>query len=138
VAVRAKLPARQVLVGEVVREPVQLPRPRHISSAPLRTIGAGVLYGLALIWRFIRTVLFFVLRTLRPFVRIALALVAGFCVLMTIAVVVLAWYRGWAESVLWQAGGFFLVAVICCALSWYYDVILLMLTPEGYQLALWS
>ena len=70
--------------------------------------------------------------------RIALALVAGFCVLMTIAVVVLACYRGWAESLLWQAGGFLLIAVVCSALSWYYDAILLKLTPEGYQLALCS
>jgi hypothetical protein len=105
---------------------------------PLRAIGTSLLYGLALIWKFIRTVLFFLLRMLRPFVRIALALVAGFCILMTIAVLVLAWYRGWPESVLWEAGGFFLMAVICSALSWCYDVILLKLTPEGYQLVLWS
>jgi hypothetical protein len=65
-------------------------------------------------------------------VRIALALVAGFCVLMTIAVVVLVWYRGWAEPVLWQAGGFFAIAVICSALSWYYDIFLLKLMPRPY------
>jgi hypothetical protein len=36
------------------------------------------------------------------------------------------------------AGGFLLGVVVSSALTWYYDVLLLKLTPEGYQLTLWS
>lgn len=61
-------------------------------------------------------------------------MVGGFCLLLTITILILAWYRGWPDSFLWDAAGIFVTAVVCSGLSWYYDVILLKLTPDGYQL----
>jgi hypothetical protein len=58
--------------------------------------------------------------------------------MVAITLLTLAWFHGWSGSFLWGAGGFFLGAVTSSALSWYYDVPLLKLTPEGYQLVLWS
>ena len=124
-AVRSKGTVSEVLVGEVVAGPVAVPRGRVPS-------------GILLVWKLLRTFLFFTLRMLRPFLRIVMALVGGLCVLVAITLLILAWFRGWSGSFLWGAGEFFLGAVVSSALSWYYDVLLLKLTPEGYQLVLWS
>jgi len=125
VAVRGESTVPEVLVGEVVTEPVAFPR-------------GGVPYGIHLVWKVFGTFLFFTLRMLRPFLRIVMAIVSGLCVLVSITLVILGWLRGRSGSFLWGAGGFFVGAVVSSALTWYYDVLLLKLTPEGYQLTLWS
>ena len=115
----------EVLVGEVVTGSVAVPR-------------EGVPYGIHLVGKIFGTFLFFTLRMLRPFLRIVMAIVSGLCILVSITLVILGWLHGWSGSFLWGAGGFFLGAVFSSALTWYYDVLLLKLTPEGYQLTLWS
>jgi len=67
-----------------------------------------------------------------------MAIVGGLCLLVAITLLILGWFHGWSGSFLGGAGEFFLGAVASSALSWYYDVLLLKLTPEGYQLVLWS
>ncbi len=124
-AVRSESTVPEVLVGEVVTGPVAVPR-------------GGVPYGIHLVWKIFGTFLFFTLRLLRPFLRIVMAIVSGLCVLVAITLVILGWLHGWSGSFLWGAGGFFLSALVSSALTWYYDVLLLQLTPEGYQLTLWS
>ena len=124
-AVRTESTVPEVLVGEVVTGPVAVPR-------------GGVLYGIHLVWKILGTFLFFTLRMLRPFLRIVMAIVSGLCVLVATTLVILSWLHGWSGSFLWGAGGFLLGAVASSALTWYYDVLLLKLTPEGYQLTLWS
>ena len=124
-AVRSESTVPEVLVGEVVTEPVAVRR-------------GGVPYGIHLVCKIFGTFLFFTLRMLRPFLRIVMAIVSGLCVLVTITLVILGWLHGWSGSFLWGAGGFLLGAVVCSALTWYYDVLVLKLTPEGYQLTLWS
>ncbi len=124
-AVRSDSTVPEVVVGEVVTEPVAGPR-------------GGVPYGIHLVWKIFGTFLFFALRMLRPFLRIVMAIVSGLCVLVSITLVILGWLHGWSGSFLWGAGGFFFGAVVSSALTWYYDVLLLKLTPEGYQLTLWS
>jgi hypothetical protein len=125
VAVRSESTVPEVLVGEVVTEPVAVPR-------------GGVPYGIHLVWKILGTFLFYTLRMLRPFLRIVMAIVSGLCVLVAITLMILGWLHGWSGSFLWGAGGFLLGAVVSSALTWYYDVLLLKLTPEGYQLTLWS
>jgi len=125
VAVRNESTVPEVLVGEVVTGSVAVPR-------------EGVPYGIHLVWKIFGTFLFFTLRMLRPFLRIVMAIVSGLCILVAITLVILGWLHGWSGSFLWGAGGFFLGAVVSSALTWYYDVLLLKLTPEGYQLTLWS
>ena len=124
-AVRTESTVPEVLVREVVTEPVAVPH-------------GGVPHGIHLVWKVFGTFLFFTLRMLRPFLRIVMAIVSGLCVLMAITLVILGWLHGWSGSFLWGAGGFFLGAVVSSALTWYYDVLLLKLKPEGYQLTLWS
>ena len=124
-AVRSESTVPEVLVGEVVTEPVAVPR-------------GGVPYGIHLVSKILGTFLFFTFRTLRPFLRIVMAIVSGLCVLVAITLVTLGWLHGWSGSFLWGAGGFFLGALVSSALTWYYDVLLLKLTPAGYQLTLWS
>ena len=124
-AVRSESAVPEVLVGEDVPKPVALPRGR-------------VPYAIYLVWTILGTFLFFTLRMLRPFLRIVMAIVSGLCVLVSITLVILGWLHGWSGSFLWGAGGFFVGAVVSSALTWYYDVLLLKLTPEGYQLTLWS
>jgi hypothetical protein len=125
VAVGTKSTPQEVLVGEVVTEPVVLPRAR-------------LPYAFHIVWNLVRTLLFFTLRMLRPFLRIVMAIVSGLSLLVAITLVILGCFHGWSGSFVWGAGGFFLGAVVCSALTWYYDVLLLKLTPEGYQLMLWS
>jgi hypothetical protein len=125
VAVRSESTVPEVLVGEVVTGPVAVPH-------------GGVPYGIHLVWKIFGTFLFFTLRMLRPFLRIVMAIVSGLCILVAITLVILGWLHGWSGSFLWGAGGFLLGAVVSSALTWYYDVLLLKLTPEGYQLTLWS
>ena len=124
-AVRSESTVPEVLVGEVVTE--------RVAGS-----GATVPYGIHLVWKILGTLLFFTLRMLRPFLRIVMAIVSGLCVLVAITLVILGWLHGWSGSFLWGAGGFLLGAVVSSALTWYYDVLLLKLTPEGYQLTLWS
>jgi hypothetical protein len=125
VAVRSESTVPEVLVSEVVTGPVAVSR-------------GGVPYGIQLVWKIFGTFLFFTLRMLRPLLRIVMAIVSGLCVLVAITLVILGWLHGWSVSFLWGAGGFFLGAMASSALTWYYDVLLLKLTPEGYQLTLWS
>jgi len=126
VAVRSKSTVPEVLTGEVITEPVVLPSRGQVPQ------------GFHLVWNIIKTVLFFILRMLRPVLRIVVAIVSGFCFLVAITLLILAWFHGWAGSFVLGAAGFFGGALICSALTWYYDVLLLKLTPEGYELTLWS
>jgi hypothetical protein len=80
--------------------------------------------------------LFLMLRMLRPFLRVTMALLAGFCLLMTLTLLILSSYRGWPEPWLWDAGVAFLISFLCLAIGWCYDALLLKLTPEGYVLIL--
>jgi hypothetical protein len=75
---------------------------------------------------------------LRPLLRFAMALLGGLCLLLATTLLIVSGYRGWQGHSLCDAGMAFVVALLCSAVTWYYDVILLKLTPEGYQLALWS
>jgi hypothetical protein len=88
--------------------------------------------------RFARTLLFLLLRMFRPLLRLVMVFAVGLCLLMTMTLLVVGFYRGWAEPFLRDAGVAFLAAFVCSALTWYYDVLLMKLTPEGYQLVLWS
>lgn len=124
-AVRSESTVPEVLVGEVVTGPEAVPR-------------GGVPYGIHLVWKILGTFLFFALRMLRPFLRVVMAIASGLCILVSITLVILGWLHGWSGSFLWGAGGFLFGAVVSSALTWYYDVLLLKLTPEGYQLTLWS
>ena len=124
-AVRTESTVPEVLVGEVVTGPVAVPQ-------------GGVPHGIHLVWKIFGTFLFFTLRMLRPFLRIVMVIVSGLCFLVAITLVILGWLHGWSGSFLWGAGGFCLGAVVSSALTWCYDLLLLKLTPEAYQLTLWS
>ena len=107
--------------GQVVRAQV-LPPSRYVAR------------GFSRLACSIGLVLFFVLRTFRPVVRIALGLVAGFTIFGCIISFLAAWYQNWPANLLWVSGGMFAVATACSALLWYYDLLLLKLTPHGVDL----
>lgn len=90
------------------------------------------------IWTLVRAVLFFTLRVLRPFIILPLRIVGGICVIVSLVLVGLSWHNGWRMSMLETAGGSFLVAVGLSALSWYYDMLLLKLAPQGVQLLVFN
>ena len=93
--------------------------------------------GFSVLARSIGLLLFFVVRTFRPIVRIVLGLIAGFTLFGCVISFAVAWYQHWPTILLWVSGGMFTAAVACSVFLWYYDVLLLKLTPEGYQLTLW-
>jgi hypothetical protein len=92
--------------------------------------------GLSLLTKSIGLLLFFIVRTFRPLVRIVLGLIAGFTLLGCIISLAGAGYRNWPTNLLWVSGGMFAAALVCSALLWYYDMVLLKLTPEGVDLIL--
>ena len=92
--------------------------------------------GLSQLAKFVGLLLFFVLRTFRPLVRILLGLISGLSLLGCIISFGVARYESWPPNVLWVSGGLFTVAVVCSVVLWYYDMVLLRLTPEGVDLVL--
>jgi hypothetical protein len=79
--------------------------------------------------------LFFLLGTLRPVIRIIVGLATDFSLFASVLLFVISWYQ-WRTDFLWESGGFFVVAMVGSALLWYYDVLLMKLAPEGFQLVL--
>ena len=94
--------------------------------------------GLSLLAKFVGLLLFFVLRTLRPLVRILLGLIAGFTLLGCIISFGVAWYENWPAKFLWTSGGMLSASVVCSVFLWYYDMLLLRLTPGGVDMALFN
>jgi hypothetical protein len=110
------------------------PDPGHF----LRYGSSAVLRGILSLLKLVRLALFFVLRTLRPVVRIVLGLLAGLLLLGSLISFAAAWYQHWPTNLLWFGGSFFVISVVCSALLRYYDMLLLRLTPEGVDLVLFN
>jgi hypothetical protein len=87
-------------------------------------------------WKLFKRVLFFLLGTLRPVVRIIVGLASAFSLFASVLLFVVSWYQNWRTDFVWESGGFFVVAIVCSALLWYYDVLLMKLAPEDFQLVL--
>ena len=94
--------------------------------------------GFSVLARFIRVLLFFVLRTFRPLVRILLGLIAGFTLLGCVISFVDAWCQNWPAEFLWTSGGMLSVSVVCSVFLWYYDMLILRLTPQGVDMVLFN
>jgi hypothetical protein len=131
-----------IVTGEVISGPAVLP-PRPRDGTPWRkrpqTVygAASVLAFLLLLgWKLFKRVLFFLLGTLRPVVRIIVGLASAFSLFASVLLLVISWYQNWRPDFLWESGGFFVLAMVCSALLWYYDVLLMKLTPEGFQVVL--
>jgi hypothetical protein len=94
--------------------------------------------GLSSLAKFIGLALFFILRTFRPLVRVLLGLIAGFTLLGSVVSFVVAWYANWPAKFLWTSAGMLGGSVVCSAFLWYYDMLLLRLTPEGVDMFLFN
>jgi hypothetical protein len=133
-----------ILTGEVISGPEVLP-PQHRDGTQWRRTprlvsgAASVLAFLLLLgWKLVKRVLFFLLGTLRPVVRIIVGLATAFSLFASVLSFVISWYQNWRTDFMWESGGFFVVAMVCSALLWYYDVVLIKLTPEGFQVVLFQ
>jgi len=82
--------------------------------------------------------LFFVLRTFRPVVRILPGLLAGFALWECIISFDVAWYQNWPAKFLWTGGRMLSASVVCSVFLWYYDMLTLRLTPEGVVMVLFN
>jgi hypothetical protein len=131
-----------ILTGEVISGPEVLsPRPpdgTQWRGTPTPASGAASVLSFTLLlgWKLLKRVLFFLLGTLRPEVRIIVGLVTGFSLFASVLLFVISWYHNWRTDFVWESGGFFVVAIVCSALLWYYDVLLMKLAPEDFQLVL--
>jgi hypothetical protein len=94
--------------------------------------------GFSVLPNFIRVLLFFVLRTFRPLVRILLGLIAGFTLLGCVISFAAAWYQNWPAKFLWTSGGMLAVSITCSMFLWYYDMLILRLTPQGVDMVLFN
>jgi hypothetical protein len=94
--------------------------------------------GFSVLARFIRVLLFFVLRTFRPLVRILLGLIAGFTLLGCFISFGAAWFQNWPAKFLWTSGAMFSVSVVCSVFLWYYDMLILRLSPEGVSMVFFN
>ena len=94
--------------------------------------------GFSVLAKFIRVLLFFVLRTFRPLVRILLGLIAGFTLLGCVISFAAAWYQNWPARLLWTSGWMLSASVVCSVFLWYYDMLILRLTPEGVDMVLFN
>lgn len=95
-------------------------------------------YGFSLLVRSIGLLLFFVLRTFRPVVRIILGLIAGFTLLGCVISFGAAWYQDWPAKFLWTSGGMLGLSLVCSVVLWYYDMLLLWLRPGGVDMVLFN
>jgi len=131
-----------ILTGEVISGPEVLPpRPRERTQwrgRPTPASGAASVLGFTLVLgrKLLKRVLFIFLGTLRPVVRIIVGLVTAFSLFASVLLFVISWYQNWRTDFLWESGGFFVVAMVCSALLWYYDVLLMQLVPKGFQVVL--
>ena len=94
--------------------------------------------GLSHLARFIGLLLFFVLRSFRPLVRVLLGLIAGLTLRGFIISFVVAWYENWPAKFLWTSGGMLSASVVCTVVLWYYDMLILRLRPEGVDMVLFN
>ena len=94
--------------------------------------------GLSLLAKFIGLLLFFILRTFRPLVRVLLGLIAGFTLLGCIISFGAAWYENWPAKFLWTSFGMFSASAACSVFLWYYDILILRLAPEGAEMVLFN
>ena len=92
--------------------------------------------GFSMLAKFVGLLLFFVLRTFRPLVRILLGLISGLSLLGCIISFGVAWYESWSSKFLWTSGGMLSASVVCSVFLWYYDMLLLRLRPEGADMVL--
>jgi len=133
-----------IVTGEVISGPEVLP-PRHRDGTQWRKTPRAV-YGAASVlafllllgWKLVKRVLFFLLSTLRPVVRIIVGLATAFSLFACVLLFVISWYQNWRTDFLWESAGFFAVAIVCSALLWYYDVVLIKLTPKAFQVVLFQ
>ena len=114
-----------VIEGQVVRGQV-LPPVRYAAR------------GFSLLAKSIGLLLFFVLRTFRPLVRVLLGMIAGFTLLGCIISFAVAWYQNWPAKFLWTSGGMLGASVVCSVFLWYYDMLILRLRPEGVDMVLFN
>ncbi len=94
--------------------------------------------GFSSLAKFIGLLLFFVLRTFRPLVRVLLGMIAGFTLLACIISFAVAWYQNWPAKFLWTSGGMLSASVVCSVVLWYYDMLILRLRPEGVDMVLFN
>ena len=133
-----------ILTGEVISGPEVLPPRPHEETqwrkGPQAVYGADSVLAFLLLlgWKLVKRVLFFLLSTLRPVVRIIVGLASAFSLFASVLLLAISWYQNWRTDFLWESGGFFVVAIACSALLWYYDVVLINLTPEGFQVVLFQ
>src|SRR5437868_4324894 len=94
--------------------------------------------GFSVLAKFIRVLLFFVLHTFRPLVRILLGLIAGFALLGCVISFAAAWYQNWPAKFLWTSVGMFSASVVCSVFLWYYYILIFRLTPQGVDMVLFN
>ena len=70
--------------------------------------------------------------------RVLLGLIAGFTLLACVISFGVAWYENWPAKFLWTSGGMLSASVVCSVFLWYYDMLLLRLTPGGVDMALFN
>jgi hypothetical protein len=94
--------------------------------------------GFSSLAKFIGLLLFFVLRTFRPLVRVLLGLIAGFTLIGWVISFGVAWYENWPAKFLWTSAGMLGASVVCSVFLWYYDMLILRLRPEGVDMVLFN
>lgn len=97
-----------VLGGEIVTEKVRPPT-------------GWAVRGFRLLARSIGLLLFFVLNTFRPVLRVTLGFIAGLALVGGVISFGAAWYQSWSRTPLLASVGMFTTAVACSILLWYYD-----------------
>ncbi|MGH9864906.1 MAG: hypothetical protein ACRD4H_05760 [Candidatus Acidiferrales bacterium] len=118
------------VTGQVLLPPLRVGVAMPNLVMPLGHVAVGVVHGLHWLWKSLRLLLFFVLLTLRPLVRILFGLISGFSLLGCAISFAIAWSQNWRSDLLWATAGMFAAAVVCSALLWQYDMILLRRAPE--------
>src|SRR5437879_10458374 len=78
--------------------------------------------GFSVLAKFIRVLLFFVLRTFRPLVRILLGLIAGVTLLGCVISYAVFCLKNKTAKFLWTSGGMLSASVVCSVFLWYYDM----------------
>ncbi len=94
--------------------------------------------GFSLLAKSIGLLLFFVLRTFRPLVRVLLGIIAGLTLMGCIISFAVAWYQNWPAKFLWTSAGLLGASVVCSVFLWYYDMLILRLTPAGVDMVLFN
>src|SRR5436309_12078664 len=81
--------------------------------------------------KFIRALLFFVLRTFRPLVRILLGLIAGFTLLGCVISYAVFCLKKKNTNFLWTSVGMISVSFTCLLFLCYYDLLILCVIPAS-------